>query len=121
MNTFLNYQKNLDSIDKTLSKNKEKYLDNYILNAIVNHANSKYKNRDIKEEELIHAITFKEFKKMKNKTKFDILSCFLSNTNNSLKFRNQYQIKQAIRNINDELEEAEKEFDKLFKVDKEYE
>ena len=117
----LSKENNFDSIDKTLSKNKEKYLDNYILNAIVNHANSKYKNKDVKEEELIHAIVYKEFKKMKNKTKFDILSSFLSNTNNSLKFRNQYQIKQAVRNINDELEEAEKEFDKLFKVEKEYE
>ena len=107
-------------IDKTLTINKEKYLDNYILNAIVNHANSKYKNRDIREEELIHEIVYKEYKKMRAKTKVDILSNFLSNMNNSIRFKNQYQIKQAVRNINDELEEAEKEFDKLFQVDSNY-
>ena len=110
----LSEENNLDSIDKTLSKNKEKYLDNYILNAIVNHANSKYKNRDIKEEELLQSIVYKEYKKMKAKTKQNILINVLSNTSKSLRFSNQYQIKQAVRNINDELEEAEKEFDKLF-------
>ena len=117
----LSEENNLNLIDKTLSINKEKYLDNYILNAIVNHANSKYKNRDIKEEELLQSIVYKEYKKMRTRTKHNILTNFLSNVNNSLKFSNQYQIKQAVRDINDELEEAEKEFDKLFKVDKEYE
>ena len=31
------------------------------------------------------------------------------------------QIKEAVKNINNELEDAQREFDKLFKVDKEYE
>ena len=110
----LSKENHFDTIDKTLSINKEKYLNNYILNAIVNHANSKYRNKDIKEEELIHEIVYKDYKKMKNKTRYIILTNFLSNTNKSLRFSNQYQIKQAVRNINDELEEAEKEFDKLF-------
>ncbi len=55
----LSVENNEISFDKSLSINKEKYLDNYILNAIVNHANSKYKNGDIKEEELIHEIVYK--------------------------------------------------------------
>ena len=109
---------NEKGIDKTLAINKEKYLDNYILNAIVNHANSKYKNRDIREEELIHEIVYREYKKMRTKTKTDILTNCLSNINSSLRFKNQYQIKQAVRNINDELEEEEKEFDKLFQEEK---
>ena len=110
----LSKENHFDTIDKTLSINKEKYLNNYILNAIVNHANSKYRNKDIKEEELIHEIVYKEYKKMNSKTRHNILTNFLSNINKTLRFSNQYQIKQAVRNINDELEEAEKEFDKLF-------
>ena len=116
----LSAENNEKSFDKTLSINKEKYIDNYILNAIVNHANSKYKNRDIKEEELLHEIVYKEYKKMNTKTKKKILINFLSNANNSLRFQNQYQIKQAVRNINDELEKAEEEFAKLFQEDKEF-
>lgn len=116
----LSIENNEKFIDKSLSINKEKYLDNYILNAIVNHANSKYKNGDIKEEELIHEIVYKEYKKMNTKTKKKILINFLSNANNSLRFQNQYQIKQAVKNINDELEKAEEEFAKLFQEDKEF-
>ncbi len=114
----LSESNHLKDIDKTLTKNKEKYLDNYILNAIVNHANSKYKNKDIREEELIHEIVFKEYKKMKTKTKEHIILNYLTKSNNTLRFKNQYQIRQAVRNINEELEEAEKEFDKLFQVEK---
>lgn len=57
---------------------------------------------------------------MKTKTKKNIVINFLSNANNSLRFKNQYQIKQAVRNINDELEKAEEEFAKLFQEDKEF-
>ena len=84
----------------------------------MNHANSKYKNKDIREEELIHEIVFKEYKKMKTKTKEHIILNYLTKSNNTLRFKNQYQIRQAVRNINEELEEAEKEFDKLFQVEK---
>ena len=53
-------------------------------------------------------------------SKYDIVRNILSNTSSGLKFKNKYQIRQAVKNINDELEEAQKDFDKLFQVDKEY-
>ena len=34
-----------------------------------------------------------------------------------MKYKNRYRINQAVKNINDELEDAEKEFDELFKID----
>ncbi len=57
----------------------------------------------------------------KKRTRYDILSSFLSSKNKSNQFKNKYQVRQAVKNINYELEEAEKEFEKLFKADKEYE
>ncbi len=109
-----------DTVDDSLIKNKQKYLDNYVLNAIINHANYKYKNLKFTEDELLREIVHKEYKKNKTMSKYDIVKNLLSNTSNSLKFKNKYQIRQAVRNINDELEEAQKDFDKLFQVDKEY-
>lgn len=109
-----------DTVDDSLIKNKQKYLDNYILNAIVNHANYKYKNLKFTEDELLREIVHKEYKKNKAMSKYDIVRNILSNTSSGLKFKNKYQIRQAVKNINDELEEAQKDFDKLFQVDKEY-
>ena len=109
-----------DIVDDSLIKSKEKYLDNYILNAIVNHANYINKHPKISEDELLQNIVYKNYKKNKQ-TRFNILSNYLSTSSRSSKFKNQYKIKQAVKNINDELEDAQKEFDKLFKVDKEYE
>ena len=110
---------NIKKIDNSLIKRKEKYLDNYVLNAIVNHAN--YKNKKISENDLIQEIIYKNYKKTKSKSRVSILNNYLSNLSDSLRFKNKYQIRQSVKNINDELEEAEKEFEKLFKVDKEYE
>ena len=109
-----------DTVDDSLIKNKQNYFDNYVLNAIVNHANYKYKKLKFTEDELLREIVHKEYKKNKAMSKYDIVRNLLSNTSNSLKFKNKYQIRQAVRNINDELEEAQKDFDKLFQVDKEY-
>ena len=126
LNNINNYFKSIaesnhsDTVNNSLIKNKKKYLDNYILNAIVNHANYKYKNLKFTEDELLREVIHKEYKKNRSMSKYDIVRNILSNTSNSLKFKNKYQIRQAIRNINDELEEAQKDFDKLFQVDKEY-
>lgn len=53
---------------------------------------------------------------MKNKgqNRKDILKHYLSNSNPRLRFKNKYTIENAIKNINDEMEEAQKEFSKLF-------
>ena len=108
-----------DTVDTSLTKNKEKYFDNYVFNAIVNHANYTNKKK-ISEEEILQNIVYKNYKN-KKQTRFNILSNYLSNLSKSSRFTNKYKIKEAVKNINDELEDAQREFDKLFKVDKEYE
>lgn len=108
-----------DIVDTSLTKNKEKYFDNYVFNAIVNHANYINKKK-ISEEEILQNIVYKNYKN-KKQTRFNILSNYLSNLSKSSRFTNKYKIKEAVKNINDELEDAQREFDKLFKVDKEYE
>lgn len=112
---------NHGKVDDTLIKNKNKYFDNYVLNAIVNHANYIYRKSKIYENDIIGEIVYKEYKRNKKRTRYDILSSFLSSKNKSNQFKNKYQVMQAVKNINYELEEAEKEFEKLFKIDKEYE
>ena len=109
---------NIKEIDNSLIKRKEKYLDNYVLNAIVNHAY--YKKTKISENDLLQEIVYTEYKKSKKKTRFNIVTDYLSNVNKNLKFKNKYKINQAVKNINDELEEAQKDFEKLFQNDKEY-
>ena len=108
-----------DTVDTSLTKNKEKYFDNYVFNAIVNHANYTNKKK-ISEEEILQNIVYKNYKN-KKQTRFNILSNYLSNLSRSSRFTNKHKIKEAVKNINDELEDAQREFDKLFKVDKEYE
>ena len=108
-----------DIVDTSLIKNKEKYLNNYVLNSIINHANYINKKK-ISEEEILQSIAYINYKKH-NQTRFNILSNYLSTLSRSSKFINKYKVKEAVKNINDELEDAQKEFDKLFKVDKEYE
>ena len=109
---------NIKEIDNSLIKRKEKYLDNYVLNAIVNHAY--YKKTKISENDLLQEIVYIEYKKSKKRTRFNIVTDYLSNVNKNLKFKNKYKINQAVKNINDELEEAQKDFEKLFQNDKEY-
>ena len=110
-----------DIVDDSLIKNKTKYLDNYVLNAIVNHANYMQRQSKISEDEMIHNIIYKNYKNTKTRNRFNILSNYLSSLSKSSKFVNKYKIKEAVKNINNELEDAQREFDKLFKVDKEYE
>ena len=103
-------------VDDSFIKSKQKYLDNYVLNAIVNYA--QYKK--ITDSKIIQEAVYKEYKKNKKRNKFDILTSYLSSNNRKSQFVSKYKIKEAVRNINDELEQAEKEFENLFKEDKEH-
>ena len=107
------------NVDTTLIDNKNKYVDNYIYNAIVNYANYNYRKESknitkIKENDIIQEIILKHYLNNKKQTIKDILKNYLSNSNPKQKFRNKQEIENAIRNINDEMEEAQKEFSKLF-------
>ncbi|MBR3523972.1 MAG: hypothetical protein IKN87_04775 [Bacilli bacterium] len=102
--------------DNSLVKSKQQYLNNYVLNAIVNYANCK----NISENKLIQEVVYKEYKKNRINNNVDILNNYLAYNTKRNKFINKYRIKEAIKNINSELEDAQKEFDKLFQEDKEY-
>ncbi len=111
---------NIKSFDNSLIKNKEKYFDNYVLNAIVNHANYRNKNPKLSENELLQEVIYKNHKKNIKQNRTSILINALSSNIRRQQFKNKYQIKQAVKDINEELEEAQYEFDKLFNVNKEY-
>ena len=102
----------------SLTRKKNEQLDNYVYNAIVNHAIYKYKyngNKCISENDLLQEIVYKHYKKSNTNNRFTILINYL----NKNKYEYKRQINQAIRNINNELEEAEKEFVKLFNTENE--
>ena len=113
------------NVDKTLTEGKENYIDNYIYNAIVNHAvytfktNSK-KYKTLNPDDILREIILKEYKKNKNQNKYTILSNYLTNTVPKLKYQNKYKIINAVKSINAEMEEAQKEFSKLFQTDNSY-
>lgn len=105
--------------DTKLTDSKEQYLNNYIYNSIVNFAYYKYKKdskgiNNIKENDVIQSIILKLYNKNKEQSKKDILKNYLSLNDKKKKFRNKYNIEQAIKNINYEMEEAQREFSKLF-------
>lgn len=113
-NNISNIKLNTELVDS-----KNEYMDNYVLNAIVNHANYFYKTKTDKykilnEDGLLREIILKEFKKNKNQTRYNILSNYLSNTSKVNKFKNKQKIVTAIKNINNEMEECNKEFSRLF-------
>ena len=106
-------------VDTTLTDSKNKYMNNYIYNAIVNYANYNYKKETknitkIKENDSIQEIILKHYLNNKKQTRKDILKTYFTNTSSKQKFRNKREIENAIRNINDEMDEAQKEFSKLF-------
>ena len=106
-------------VDTTLTDNKNKYIDNYIYNAIVNYVNYNYKKESkniikIKENDIIQEIILKHYLDNKKQTRKDILKTYFTNTNSKQKFRNKQEIENAIKTINDEMDEAQKEFSKLF-------
>ena len=110
--------KNIE-VDTSLIDSKNKYVDNYVYNAIVNNAlynyeNGKKKFNKISENDLIQEIILKHYLKNKKQNKSDILKNYLSKNSARQRFKNKYEIENAIKNINYEMEEATKEFSKLF-------
>lgn len=87
-----------------LVKRKLEYIDNYILNAIVNHANK------IDMDIILNEVVKKNSVPKLNKK--GIIKNYLLKK----KFQYKMNIETAIKNINYELEEAKKEFSKLFET-----
>lgn len=97
--------------DLSYTLNKEKYLNNYIFNAIVNYSLSHYKKESSKvvdSKSILEAIILKVYSKNSKMTKKEIIK-------NS--FNNNYQLSneviEAIKNINREMEQAAEEFYKI--------
>lgn len=105
-------------IDLSYTENKELYLNNFVLNAIVNHARYHYrKNKDIviNSNDIIQAIILNNYKKKKLVSKREIVKDSLT----SRTYQNKTRVRNAIRNINDEMDRASEEFSKLFNYEKE--
>ena len=99
---------NLKNIDLSYTKNKEKYLNNYILNSIVNYANYHYEKESksiLIKDDVIRSIILNIYNRHKKLSKKQIV---VNSFNNNYVLTNEF--KNAIRNINKELEEAAEEF-----------
>ena len=124
------FEKNLK--ENKLVITKEKYVDSFISNAIVNHAmfrtnkiynTLKTKNTESKItlDDLLQELSFEQYQKYKNKNlKLTILKNNLSGNTNYQKFIISNNVMRAVKNLNDEMEEYAKEFHNLF-VNKDYE
>lgn len=115
----INNDNNIKSKFKSeYSKNKEKYLNNYILNAIANYSIKHYeycsKNNKIDIDDLIRSIISKSYKKNKKSLKYNALNNYL-NVNKNTGLVSRKTIEYSLKKINDELESATCEFEKLFK------
>ncbi len=105
-------------IDLSYTNNKEKYLNNYILNAIVNHSRyyfRKNKRLLIDSNDVIQAIVLNNYRKNREYSKKNIVS----NSLTSRTYANKTKIRNAVKNINDEMDKASEEFSKLFDYVKE--
>ena len=104
-----------NNIDKSIIKSKEKYIDNYVFNAIVNYANSNYSNKSnkITIDNIIKEIIIKNYKTTTSKNKKDFMKNYF-NSNTTNRFINKKNVNQALKNINYEMENAIKYFDELF-------
>jgi hypothetical protein len=98
-------------IDVTYTKNKKEYLDNYILNSIVNYSNKHYikeNSKIINSNDIFQSIILNVYRNNREITKKDIIK-------NS--FNNNYQLSSevisAIKNINREMDKAAEEFYKM--------
>ena len=118
------HNNNSSKIDNSLTDYKLKYVESYILNSIVNYSKDLFdekskKYKTIDADTLLKLVILKEYKKKKDKSRYKILDNYFMNNIPKLKYQNKYEIINAIKSINKELEQAEEEFSKLFKEDKE--
>ena len=102
----------LEDVDKSYTKYKEEYLDNYILNAIVNHARYNYENGSKKvfdKDDVIQSIILNNYLENQEYSKKDIVKCSLTNTGMS-RYKQKQNIYNAIKSIDRELKYASEEY-----------
>ena len=105
---------------ESISREEKSVPDNYI-KRIAEYLYRNNSKRNINENTIVEALALDNYVKNKKQTRYHILKNYLSNKTPANRFKNKYQIEQAIKHINDEMDEASKEFSKLFASnDKEY-
>ena len=72
------------------------------------------KYKTLNEDDILREIILKEYKKHQKQTRYNILENYLSNPVPKLKYQNKHKIINAVKNINAEMEDAQREFSKLF-------
>lgn len=129
----LNKNNNIEELtsDNSIVNKKEKYIDNYIYNSIVNHSLYKYehismivKNKNnidkITIDDLIQEVAYQNSKRNKYNDKQRrklVLDNYFKGNSSISKFPSKHQLEKALKNINYEMEKASQEFSKLFNYD----
>ena len=114
MNNYLKdiaKRNNVKLFDLSYTKIKEQYLDNYVLNAIINYSNKHYLKESVKvinSNDILHSIILNVYKKNRQLNRKEIID-------NSFKknYKLKFEVINSIKNINKEMEEAAKEFYKI--------
>jgi len=119
--------------DNNYLKVKQKYIDNYVYNSIINHAFYKYNNisltlkskgkqDEITIEDIIQELAYQnrknkmsDFERRKN-----ILQNYFRGNNISSKLPSKYKMEKAIKNINNEMEQSAQKFSELFNNNQKY-
>lgn len=137
LNDYYDYLNKANHIETKISNNKlviekEKYIDSYVLNAIVNHAlfrttkiQNIVKTKNTKDkitlDDLLQELAYEKSQMYKNKNvKLILLKNSFRGKNYIEKYKLNHEISKSIKNLNYEMEEYAREFHKLF-VNKDYE
>lgn len=129
----LSKNNNVDIIDvsDSLVDKKDKYINNYIYNSIINHALYKYnhismtvKSRTNKDnitlDDLIQEIAYLNNNKNNYSDKQrrkQVLDNYFKGNDINLKFPSKYKLEKNLKSLNYEMEKAAQEFSKLFDYD----
>ncbi|MDO5568763.1 MAG: hypothetical protein Q4G04_01440 [bacterium] len=120
---ILNKENNIKEEIKSnkLIEQKQDYINNYILNSIVNYALNGNKKSLITLDNVIQEIALTKTKKLKNNSLSDIkknvLLNYFNNSNKTKKYKYKYEMEKALKNINNEMDEAAEKFSELFNYD----
>ena len=119
-------------LNNKLVLDKEKYIDSYIYNAIINHAlfrtgklqntvKTKHTKQKITLDDLLQELAYEQSQVYKNKdVKLILLKSNFRGKTKQEKFRLNHEITKSVKNLNNEMEDYAEEFHKLF-VNTEYE
>ena len=114
--------------NKGLLDSKERYLDNYILNAIINHAkdrklDSSNQKDKIDVNDLIKSSACLAWRKHsfsnKKVMRKVILNSYFTGSTNKAKFSAKYEIENSLKKISREMDKASEQFHQLFEQEKE--